>query len=475
MVHSRAKFKEVSSTHLISRALKSGLIFLFLAISACTVGKPHQGSVLREAQNRGTLRVVTLNSPTTYYEGREGKLGFEYDLSKAYAAYLGLELEIVTVKTISEVLQAVLDDKADIAAAGLTITEQRLKLMKFGPAYLQVQTRLVCNRKGVKPKNIKALGKVDLKIAAGSSFIETLKQLHQRYPYLHFKIMEQASVETLLDQIGRGKKFCTLADSYVFNLNRRYLPELFSPMALGEEQPIAWALGGGHSWRPISLERNLEAWFSKKTTQKLVETLKERYFQVSDTDFDYVDIARYRRAIRRKLPHLFPMFERAAKRYNVPWELLAAIGWRESRWRANARSHTGVRGLMMLTRISAKEAGVKNRLNAAQSIAGGARYFSRLLRRLPQSIVGDDRYWFALSAYNMGYAHMMDARLLAQQRGLNPDQWRDVRQVLPALEDPNIYQNLPRGYGAGLQAQDYVASVRNFYDILLQNEQRKGQ
>ena len=417
--------------------------------------------------------MVTLNSPTTYFEDREGPAGFEYDLANAYAAHLGLELKMETAPTIEAVLEAVMQDKADIAAAGLTITQERQRKLRFGPTYLQVQTRLVCGRRGPKPKTLDDLAKVDLRIAPGSAYVEVLTDLQKQRPAINFEIGENVSVEYLLGQIGRGKRFCTLADSYVFDLNRRYLPELTSPMALSDEQPIAWALGGGLSWRPISLERDMNAWFAREETGALVETLTERYFQVADNDFDYVDLARYRRAIRGRLPVFRPLFERAGKRYKLPWELLAALSWRESHWRANARSHTGVRGMMMLTRASAREAGVTNRLDPAQSITGGARYFARLLRRLPSSITNEDRTWFALAAYNMGYAHMMDARTLAARRGLNPDRWRDVREVLIDMEDPKVYKTLPRGYANGLQARDYVAAVRNFYDILRQNTQKK--
>ncbi|MDQ7018773.1 MAG: membrane-bound lytic murein transglycosylase MltF [Robiginitomaculum sp.] len=460
------------STLLLSRALKLTMILLVFGLGACGTERHHQGSILREAQNRGVLRVVTLNSPTTYYEDREGPAGFEYDLANAYAAHLGLELQMETAPTIEAVLNAVIQDKADFAAAGLTITPERQRIFRFGPSYLQVQTRLVCGRRGPKPKTLEDLVTVDLRVAPGSAYVEVLTDLQKQQPEIQYKISENVSVENLLGQIGNGKKFCTLADSYVFDLNRRYLPELTSPMTLSDAQPIAWALGGGLSWRPISLERNMKAWFARKETGALLEILKERYFQVADNDFDYVDLARFRRAIRGRLPVFRPLFEKAGKRYKLPWELLAAISWRESHWRPNARSHTGVRGMMMLTRTSAREAGVTNRLDPAQSIKGGARYFARLLRRLPSSITGEDRIWFVLAAYNMGYAHMMDARTLATRRGLNPNLWRDVREVLMDMEDPKTYKTLPRGYANGLQARDYVAAVRNFYDILRQNTQK---
>ncbi len=437
-------------------------------LSACG---PRQGSVLREAQRRGTLRVVTLNSPTTYYQGREGPAGFEYDLASAYAAHLGLKLKMHTVRTIKAVLGDVQEDRADLAAAGLTVTKERQRQFRFGPPYLYTRTLLVCARRGVQPHALADLANVTLRVAPGSAYVALLQDLQKKQPGLRFEISDGASVESLLAQLGRARNFCTLADSHVFAQNRRYLPELVSPMALSGPQPIAWALGGGTGWRSVSLERDVDAWFKTPQTQNLIETLKERYFAVAGNDFDYVDLARFRRAIRTRLPRYKSLFERAGKRYNVPWPLLAAIAWRESHWNPNARSHTGVRGMMMLTQASAREAGISNRLDAAQSIRGGARYFARLVRRLPPQITGEERYWFALAAYNMGYGHLMDARMLAARRGLDPNRWRSVRAVLDDLEDPQVYKTLPSGYGHGRQARHYVAAVRNFYDILRQKTQ----
>ncbi len=462
-----------TNTALLSRALKALVIASIMIIGGCDTGGRHQGSILREAQKRGAIRVVTLNSPTTYYQSREGGQGFEYDLAKVYARHLGLELQIVTANTIETVLLKVGNDEADFAAAGLTITRARQQQFRFSPSYLEVETRLICNRKSQLPKTLAELNKVELRVAPGSSFIDVLQGIKDQLPYLEYTISENATVETLLAQIGHGQRFCTLADSHVFALNQRYLPELTSPMALSPKQPIAWALGGGLTWRSISLQRDMKAWFNTPEAQVLLKTLKERYFQVSENEFDYVDIARFRRAIRQRLPKYESIFKRAARRYKVPWELLTAISWRESHWRPNAKSHTGVRGMMMLTLASAKEAGVTNRLDAKQSIFGGARYFARLLRRLPGNISTEDRPWFALAAYNMGYAHLTDAMALAKSRGLNPNLWRDVRTVLPDMENPKVYQALPRGYANGRQAQDYVAAVRNFYDILRQSTQKQ--
>ena len=59
----------------------------------------------------------------------------------------------------------------------------------------------------------------------------------------------------------------------------------------------------------------------------------------------------------------------------------------------------------MLTLDTADYVGIKNRLDAEQSVKGGAKYLAQLIKRLPDSIHDDEKIWFALASYNIGYGH----------------------------------------------------------------------
>ena len=84
---------------------------------------------------------------------------------------------------------------------------------------------------------------------------------------------------------------------------------------------------------------------------------------------------------------------------------------------ATVTSKTGVRGLMMLTQNTAQAMGVTNRLDARQSIRGGAKYFAYVKEQLDKDIQEPDRTWLALAAYNVGGGHLEDARKLAVNEG----------------------------------------------------------
>ena len=121
---------------------------------------------------------------------------------------------------------------------------------------------------------------------------------------------------------------------------------------------------------------------------------------------------------------------------------------------------------MMLTLTTAKEMGVASRLDAAQSIIGGARYLRSLEQRIPGSVVGQDRWWFAMAAYNVGMGHLQDARGLADELDLDPDSWLDMRGVLPLLAQKKYYKDLKYGRARGREPVAYVGKVRNYQNIL---------
>ncbi|NND69502.1 MAG: transglycosylase SLT domain-containing protein, partial [Halioglobus sp.] len=170
--------------------------------------------------------------------------------------------------------------------------------------------------------------------------------------------------------------------------------------------------------------------------------------------------------MRRSLPEHQQLIKLVAREYQMDWRLLAAIAYQESHWDPEAASPTGVRGMMMLTLPTAREMGVNNRLDPAQSLRGGARYFKNMRRRLPNDIFEPDRTWMALAAYNIGMGHLHDARALTEHYGGDPHLWRDVMEHLPLLQKSKYYKSLRYGYARGLEAVTYVQNIRHYYSIL---------
>ena len=134
-----------------------------------------------------------------------------------------------------------------------------------------------------------------------------------------------------------------------------------------------------------------------------------------------------------RLPKYKALFKEAAKETDLHWTLIAAISYQESHWNPKAISDTGVRGMMMLTQKTAKEMGIKRRTNAEDSIFGGAKYFEKIMGRLPIDIPKQDRIWMSLAAYNLGFKNIELARSLTISMNLNPNHWSDVSIALERI------------------------------------------
>lgn len=427
-------------------------------LSGC--GNP-SGSTLEEIRRTGELVVLTRYGSTTYYESRDGLDGYEYALTQAFAESLGVEARYVILDSIPEVLEAIQSGRGHIAAAALTRTEERELAHLFGPDYKTVQQQVVCHRKGPVPKDISELPSVRLLVLGGSSYVERLGELKEEIPGLEWGTTVELSTDEILEQVSRREVDCAVSDSNIVAINRRYFPDLQIAFPISEEQSLAWVLPPGAD----GLLARLEKFFAEADENGLLASLDERYYG-HVTIFDYVDTKRYMRRILNRLPRYRETFERAAAKHDVPWTLLAAMSYQESHWNPRARSPTGVRGMMMLTLPTARAMGVKNRLDPNQSIMGGARYLARMIERVPEEVSGEDRLWFALAAYNVGFGHLQDARELAGRLGQDPNRWHSLKTVFPLLSRKKYYRTLEHGYARGSEPVQFVERIRSYADML---------
>jgi membrane-bound lytic murein transglycosylase F len=219
---------------------------------------------------------------------------------------------------------------------------------------------------------------------------------------------------------------------------------------------------------PKLLQRS-EAFFARIQKDGTLNDLLDRFYGHSDR-LGISDSAAFIERFQSVFPTYRPLFEEAALLTGMDWRLIAAIAYQESQWDPLATSFTNVRGMMMLTEATADRMNVHNRLDAGESIRAGAKYLQLIKDQLPQRIAEPDKTWMALAAYNQGYGHLEDARVLTKRNGGDPDSWNDVKRWMPLLNRPEYYETLKYGYARGGEAVILVENIRSFYDILLKLE-----
>jgi membrane-bound lytic murein transglycosylase F len=424
-------------------------------------------NTVEKIRSQGEIVVITRNSPTTYFEDNVGAIGYEYELAKAFAEYLGVELVVKQADTLSDIYSDIDRNKAAFAAAGLTVTQEMNKWVRFSTPYMQVTQQVIYRRGGMRPKQAYDLAKGQLVVTSDSSHAIQLRELQTSdIPELTWSESPDFETVELLQMVATGEVDFTVIDSNEFEMLQAYYPNLAVAFELSGVQPLAWAFPQS---RDDSLFQAAESFFRNAQTNGLLSEVRERFYGHLG-QLNYVGAKRFQKQTDKKLNKYDDLFQHAAEKNDLDWRLLAAMSYQESHWNPRAKSFTGVRGMMMLTRRTAKELGVRNRLDPKQSIDGGAAYLVKLRKRLPKEIQEPDRTWMALAAYNVGYGHLTDARKLTQQDGGDSSLWMDVKDYLPLLSQKRYYKKTKHGYARGSEPVSYVQNIRRYYDVLVWND-----
>jgi len=434
------------------------IITLALLIGTCSSPPP----LLDQVLETGELRVVTRNSPTSYTISPNGPTGPEYDLVQAFAEELGVMLVIQSVESVSEILPLLLSGEAHMAAAGLSVTESRREYLNFGHPYESVDVHLIYKLGTGRPREIEDILDRSIEVMASTSHVDILESIQIEHPTLSWS--ENADVEAadLLTRVAMGEIDLTIADSPDFNIQRHFYPDLRVALDLHVDDPIAWAFPKG---KGDSLLAIADEFLIKADHEGVLARVHERYYGHTKK-YDYVGTRNFIRHYESRLPRYRATFERAGAEWDVDWRLLAAIGYQESHWRSQAVSPTGVRGIMMLTEATADYLGIDDRTDPTMSILGGAQYFARQTERVAETVAEPDRTWMALAAYNVGFNHVKDARMIAEWQGGDPDNWIDISNALPLLAQRKWYSQVPYGYARGWEPVLYVNNIRAYYNIL---------
>ena len=439
------------------------LVAILLSIPVLMLEFTWDKNHLERIQSKGKLSVITFNGPTTYFEGNQGPGGFEYELARAFADKLGVKLEMKIADQLDQIMPEIKAAHVDMAAAGLSITEERKKEFSFSNSYQTIKQQVIFRSGGKKrPRKAADLAGRDIMITAGSSHAERLAGLKKKHPDISWQETATETPENLLVQVWEKKLDLTIADSNILSVVRQFYPDLKIAFSLPPDDKLAWMFTLTND---TSLLKAANKFLKKMKSSGDLDRLLDRYYGPS-SKFNYVNTKTFLQRIDHLLPAYEDMFRLAEKNTGIDWRLLAAQAYQESHWDADAVSPTGVRGIMMLTRATAKRLKIEDRRDPAESIAGGSRYLKLLMDGLPQRIKQPDRLWLALAAYNIGIGHLEDARVLTQKAGGDPDSWLDVRKHLPLLASPEWHKKTKYGYARGYEPVAYVNRIRGYYAIL---------
>ena len=417
-------------------------------------------SALTEIIEKGKLTVITRNNAHCYYSYRDQEMGFEYDLAKAFASYLGVSLNIRIADKWEGMIPSLIDGTGDLIAASMTITPKRSREVLFSNGYMDIQQHIIVHRNNHSIRTIEDLSGRTIHIRRGTSYQERLEDLATQIPNLNIVLHEDVPTEAFIRQVAENEIDLTVADSNIALLNRRYYPQAIMGLPIGKKEQLGWAVNP----KARSLQLKINQFFKEIHENGVYEELHRQYYAEVER-FDYVDMKVYHRRLATRLPKYQPILMAAAREFDFDWRLIAAQMYQESHFRRYARSHAGAYGLMQLTRRTAISLGVNDITDPEQNIYAGVKHLRNLFNYFDIENESD-RESIALAAYNIGQGHVRDAQNLANSLRMDPLKWSSLEKTLPLLRQQRYYKNATYGFCEGMEPVTYVKQIRIYYDIL---------
>jgi membrane-bound lytic murein transglycosylase F len=416
---------------------------------------------LEQIRARHELRVVTLNLPTSYYLGSQGTEGLEFELARTFAAQLGVSLSMYPVANERALQAALASGQADIAAAQLTATPAWRHAGKAAEPYARIPQLVVYARNGARPRSTLQLETAKLSVREGSPQERILEHLQRTVaPTLTWVETAPTNADPLED-VDSGNADYAIIDAREYSFAHHLYPDVLVGFSLPADRPVQWIVRRGAD----DLLEGVNRFFQQmRESGRMVKLIQQNTGEARS--FAYEESREFQTNLADRLPRFRPWFEQASEESGIDWRLLAAVGYQESKWDPSAVSNNGALGVMMLTSDTAEALGIKDRTNAQQSIFAGARYLAEMREKVPDRIPEPDRTWFTVAAYNVGFGHLEDARVLAQMDGKNPDSWADVRDELPRLAEARWFMKVKRGYARGWEPVQFVDRVQRYLTLL---------
>jgi membrane-bound lytic murein transglycosylase MltF len=387
---------------------------------------------------RRNIRVLTAYDRTNYFVDKGAQRGlthdafriFEDDLNKQLAKerkqkHLKIRVLFIPVAR-DQLLPALVAGKGDIAAANLTVTPERQKLVDFSaPVYADVSEVAVTGPASPAVKSVQDLAGKEVFVRKSSSFYESLLALNRdlaakKLPAVKIReVPETLTNEDLIEMVNAGLIPLTIVDRHVADFWKTVFPRVVvhDDVAVRSGGSIAWAIRKDSPRLKATLDDFLVRHGKGTVTGN---TLLNRYLK----DVKYVKDATSE-AERKKFLALVQYFQNYSQRYGLDWLLMAAQGYQESQLDHSARSKVGAVGVMQVMPKTGKELAVGDVRELEANIHAGIKYTRLMIDRYydKEPMTQVDKMLFAFASYNAGPARVRQLRQEAARRGLDPNVW----------------------------------------------------
>ncbi len=407
---------------------------------------------------RGELVVLTINSPTSFFNYRGENMGFQYELAQVFCHSLGIKLKIQAVNGEDELVRQLLAGKGDLIAYNLSVTKSRKDSLLFcGNERISHQVIVQRRDKNVL-KDVTQLIDKDIYVLPGV-YSERLENLNDELGggvRIHKITNDSLVSEDLMNWVAEGKIDYTVSTNELAKVSRTYNPNLNIALKISFDQRSSWAV---KKTSPLLAEA-IDKWFDENGETSLVQSINQRYFG-TDKHTSHGTILSLADG---KISHFDDYFRQYAKEINWDWRLLASLAYSESNFDPTVVSWAGAKGLMQLMPATAHAYGVPagKESDPEESIKAGVKYIAALQKIFKKVTDRNEQTKFVLAAYNSGAGHVLDAMALTKKYGGNYLLWdNQVEKYLLLKSHKQYYQDpvCKNGYFRGQETYRFVRAV----------------
>lgn len=389
--------------------------------------------------------------------------GLDRELAEYFSAWSGLKSVWISADSFPEAISMVQSGRAHLFIPGPHDMAGEWEDISRGPQYMSSRLIIAHNQWRYPLRSMDDLCEVEVVVPRSPVFSSKISRLEQDLECsIDLNLVQDPGKEFFNLLSNRDFRF-GLVDEQSFNLWHGFFPEVHKTYDFGTDYGHAWIWNN----RFEDMHRILTGFWEEMARDSLLSDLEDRYFGFFPPEKDPYQIRHFIRALEDRLPLYMEFIIEASLEYNIDPLLLTALIYQESHFDPQARSRTGVRGLLQITRDTADFLGMQDRLDPGQSITGGAKYLNFLLEHVEETGAGSwDKWFFTLAAYNQGLGHLYDAMTLARRKEKNHLSWAQVKEVYPLLSYKRYFETLPRGYARGFEAVIFVDNIRYYYYLL---------
>jgi membrane-bound lytic murein transglycosylase MltF len=416
-----------------------------------------------EMVERRVIRVLVTHSKTHFFLDGGRQRGIVADALLELEKVLNEELELGARKlhlaaipvNRNDLIPFLEQGRGDFAAAGLTITPERLERLDFTvPTWDGVNELIVTGPGAPALQSLDDLSGKTVYVRRSSSFFTSLERINASFearglePVEIVPASEYLETEDLLEMTNAGLVPITIADSHIAHFWDQVLDNIVvhDDLAVATSGEIAWALRKSAT----GLKAHLDPWIEANSQGQLLgNMLLKRYLKSTK----YVKNA-LADEDRERFKEKAGLFEKYAEQYDFEWLMVVAQAYQESGLDQSRRSHVGAIGVMQLMPATANDpaVGIPNVEELEPNIHAGNKYLRHLVDQYfnDPGIDAENRLLFAFAGYNAGPNRINRLRKVADDEGFDPNQWfRNVEMVV-ARE-------------VGREPVHYVANIYKYY------------